>query len=248
MIATRPYTNYDSFAWFYNKFWSARLIDQIYWTVEKYFLERLTPGCHILDVCCGNGHLTQKMTAQGFKVTGFDVSYSMLEHARENAPGCDFYVMDACNYKFDHQFDGAISTCDSLNHIMSFSLLRKALANTFNVLKPGGLFMFDLNTIEGYHKYWTGEQHARIEDDNVIIIKLKFDNIMQQSSFEVTTFRLIDGQWVRSDAFLTQQFYAPEAIKVTLEDIGFEDIEFYDVEKDLKVDGTGRMMFVARKK
>ena len=155
--------------------------------------------------------------------------------------------MNACNFTFNYQFDGAISTCDSLNHIMDFLSLKKALGNVFEVLKSGGLFLFDLNTIEGYHKYWTGEQHARIEDDNVIIIRLQFDNIMQQSSFDVTTFREINGCWERSDAFLIQQYYAPEAVKLALDEIGFINIEYYDVEKDLKVDGTGRMMFVAQK-
>lgn len=236
--------DYDNFAWFYNRYWSDRLIEQIFWSIEKYLLNSLAPGSHILDLCCGNAHLTGRMIKMGFKVTGIDASEEMLHHARVNAPEAILFLRDARNFSFDGSFDAAVCTCDSLNHIMTIEELRRAFENVHHSLKPGGRFLFDLNTEEGYRKYWTGVSGGRSDSDNAYIVKLTYDEEKRQSLFETTMFRLIENRWQRFDARLTQQFYPRELVEAALNDAGFANIDFYDVEKDLGIEGTGRMMFV----
>ena len=187
------------------------------------------------------------MAEAGFTVTGIDGSESMLKYARENAPSGIFSQADAREFTFDTQFDGAISTCDSFNHIMTAEELQRAFGNTYNVLKPGGLFSFDLNTEEGYHKYWTGEKHGHWQDDNAFIIRLTYDDDKRQSSFEAVMFRLIDGHWQRFDALLTQQFYPIDTVLELLDKVGFSKVEYFDTEKDFGIDGTGRIMYVMQK-
>lgn len=246
-MTIEPNTQYDNFAWFYNKYWSARLIEQIYWSIEKHFLSKIPKGGSILDICCGNGHLSARMAQAGFRITGIDGSDSMLLYARQNAPEGAFSQADAREFAFDQQFDGAISTCDSFNHIMTAEELQKAFHNAYSALKPGGWFSFDLNTVEGYHKYWTGEKHGHWQDDNAFIIRLTFDDAKLQSAFEAIMFRLVDGQWHRFDALLTQQFYPIEAVLDLLNKVGFKNIEHFDTEKDFGIDGSGRIMYIMQK-
>jgi SAM-dependent methyltransferase len=241
------YRDYDDFAWLYNRYWSERLIDQIFGTIQDHLLAKLPPRSHILDVCCGNGHLARKMADLGFKVTGIDGSEPMLQYARENAPNCEFHACDAREIDFKNAFDAVTSTCDSLNHVMSLAELSGVFAKVCAALRPGGIFLFDLNTEKGYRDYWTGETGGKVADDHAFVIRLDYDDKVQQSTFALTLFRLREDNWRRSDIKLTQQYYPPEEVKQALSRTGFSHLELYDVEQDLGVDGTGRMMLVARK-
>ena len=238
------YSDYDNFAWFYNKYWSARLIDQIFTSIEKHLLDKLEDGSKILDLCCGNGHLSKRMSDRGFQVTGIDSSEEMLRYARINAPGCEFSRMDARNLHFDHKFDAVVSTCDSLNHIMSLNELESVFQNVYSVLSPGGYFLFDMNTEEGYKDYWNVTNHAHVENDNAFILSLSYDPDEKTSKFDITMFREIEKVWHRSDTLLTQRYYPVNEILKLLENTGFTNIEHYDTEKDLGIKDTGRVMYV----
>lgn len=239
--------SYNVFAWYYNRFWSERLIKQIFGTIEDHLLSKLKPSDQILDICCGNGHLAKMMTEKGFVVSGIDGSEEMLRYARENSPTSEFQIADAREFEFDSVFDAAISTCDSLNHIMTAEGLRQAFTNAYNAIKPDGYFLFDLNNLEGYHKYWKGESHGKVDDDCALVIKFLYDKVSKIATIDSAFFRLIDDAWQRADLRLTQRYYPPEEVFAMLKEIGFKDIEMYDVEKDLGIEGTGRNLFVMKK-
>ncbi|MEE9442350.1 MAG: class I SAM-dependent methyltransferase [candidate division Zixibacteria bacterium] len=247
MTEMNRYNDYNDFAWFYNRFWSERLIRQIFGTIEDHLLSKLKPSNRILDICCGNGHLAKMMTEKGFVVTGIDGSDEMIRYSRENSPTSEFQIVDAQEFEFEPVFDAATSTCDSFNHIMSIDELRRTFTNAYNAIKPGGYFLFDLNNLEGYHKYWKGESHGKVDDDCALVIKFLYNEDSKIATIDSAFFRLIDSIWRRTDLHLTQRYYPPEEVLAMLEDIGFKDIEMYDVEKDLGVEGTGRNMFVMRK-
>jgi SAM-dependent methyltransferase len=247
MTEKNRYNSYNDFAWFYNRFWSERLINQIFGTIEDHLLSKLQPSNRILDICCGNGHLAKMMTEKGFSVTGIDGSDEMLRYARENSPPSEFQIADAREFQFESVFDAAISTCDSLNHIMSVSELRQAFTNAYNAIKSGGYFLFDLNNLDGYHKYWKGESHGKVEDDCALVIKFLYNEESRKATIDSAFFRLIDNAWQRTDLQLTQRYYPPDDVLEMLEEIGFKGIEMYDVEKDLGIEGTGRNLFVMRK-
>ncbi|MFH1701782.1 MAG: class I SAM-dependent methyltransferase [Candidatus Zixiibacteriota bacterium] len=241
------YIEYNDFAWFYNRFWSERLINQIFGTIEDHLLSKLKPGDSILDLCCGNGHLAKMMSEKGFVVTGIDGSEEMIQYARENSPTSNFEIADAREFNLKPVFDAATSTCDSLNHIMSADELGRVFTNAYDAIKPGGYFLFDLNNLDGYIKSWKGESHGKVEDDCAFIIKFLYNEDSKIATIDSTLFRLIEDVWRRTDLQLTQRYYPPDEVIAMLEIIGFKDIEMYDVEKDLGVEGTGRNMFIMHK-
>ena len=53
--------------------------------------------------------------------------------------------------------------------------------------------------------------------------------------------------FTRSDARLVQQYYPPDDVQEMLRTAGFGPPQVFDVEKDLGIDGTGRVMFVTRR-
>ena len=111
------YDAYDPFARVYNQHWGF-FATKAYPILEHLVLEKLSPGCAVLDLCCGTGQLAAELSRRGYRTTGLDGSAEMIEIARKNAPDVDFVVQDARNIALTRKFAAALSTFDSLNHVM----------------------------------------------------------------------------------------------------------------------------------
>ena len=133
---------YDDFAWFYNRYWNEEFHGLAFPILERIWLPRVVRKGRILDVCCGTGHLAGLLTARGYRVTGIDVSAEMIALARENVPAAEFHVADASQFKVLGKFDGAVSTFDSLNHLLTEDALQSAFQCTAAALKRGAPFAF----------------------------------------------------------------------------------------------------------
>ncbi|HSO50814.1 MAG TPA: class I SAM-dependent methyltransferase, partial [Acidimicrobiia bacterium] len=95
----------------------------------------LQPGQRVLEVGCGQGHLTGRLAERGVDVVGID--------ANPNAPvvsGSDRVLcMNAENLDFaDSEFDAIVSV-HAIEHIPP---LEEAVAEMARVLKPGGRALF----------------------------------------------------------------------------------------------------------
>src|SRR3954464_11397352 len=86
---------YDDFAWLYDRYWSRGIPFQIFRGVEQLLLPHLPVGGHVLDLCCGTGHIAAALGERGFRVTGVDESAGMLHLARAQAPRAEFVCADA---------------------------------------------------------------------------------------------------------------------------------------------------------
>ncbi|MFW9999698.1 MAG: class I SAM-dependent methyltransferase [Candidatus Hodarchaeota archaeon] len=135
----------------YNKiaidYYRYRDINKFNHELEK-FLSLLPKEAHILDVGCGAGIPTARfLVKKGIKVTGIDLSDTMLELARENVPNAEFIKMDINDITFDENtFDGAISVytifhLPKKNHFLIFKKL-------FEILKPGGVLLINTGISE----------------------------------------------------------------------------------------------------
>jgi SAM-dependent methyltransferase len=238
---------YDDFAWFYNRYWSEEFHSAAFPILERIWLDRLPPAAHILDVCCGTGYLAALLAARGFRVTGFDISREMLAYARAGAPAAQFFVADAANFHLGRAYDAAVSTFDSLNHLLDPAGLQAAFRNIAAALRPGGLVAFDMLLDEAYQARW-GESFALVRDDHLLTITgAAFDPHSRRARIAVTMFRLLEGAWRRSDVMIEERCYSPEEISSALEAAGFGEVLCYDA-GDLGMAGQlgdGRTFLVA---
>jgi len=143
------YSDYDRFAWVYNKHWGNSFTELALRVLEKLVFPYLSAKARILDLCCGTGQLAQALIARGYRVTGLDGSSEMLRFARENAPAGEFIVDDARSFKLPDSYHAVVSTFDSLNHIMTLEELTSVFRNVYAALQEGGFSFFDLNMEEG---------------------------------------------------------------------------------------------------
>lgn len=93
------------------------------------------PGERILDLGCGDGALSERITAAGGEVVGIDTSASFLDAAR--ARKLDVRLMDAQAMTFDKEFDAVFS-----NAALHWMLEPDAVIDgVFRALRPGGRFV-----------------------------------------------------------------------------------------------------------
>ena len=241
------YNAYDRFARTYNRHWGT-FATVVYPILKHLVLEHLPPRCAVLDLCCGTGQLAAGLSRRGYRTTGLDGSQEMIEIARMNAPEAEFVVQDARDISLPSKFEAALSTFDSLNHVMSLDELEQVFRGVFAVLEKGGYFVFDLNMEEGFRSRWRGSA-GYVEDDHVVVIRKSHDANEKTGRFDITLFELDGSRWVRTDIPLIQRWYEEVEIKERLRKAGFEELQSFDV-NELKVAGPkshGRMFFVGRK-
>jgi SAM-dependent methyltransferase len=241
--------DYDDFAWFYDRYWNEEFHSLAFPILERIWLARLPEHAEILDVCCGTGYLAGILLGRGCTVTGLDLSPAMIGYARQNHPSGDFRVADAAKFHLTGRFDAAVSTFDSLNHILVPADLESAFHNTAASLKPGGLFAFDILLEDAYRTNW-GQAFAIVRDDHVLTITGSgFDFRSRKARCTITMFRLLQGQWQRSDVTILERCYTSKEISKALEQAGFGEVQCYAA-SDLGMAGglgEGRTFFVAAK-
>lgn len=241
--------SYDDFAWFYERYWNEDFHGLAFPILDRVWLTRLPEQAAILDVCCGTGYLAGILLSRGHRVTGIDCSDVMIAYARENHPSGEFRVADATNFRSAPTFDGAVSTFDSVNHLLTRKDLDAAFERIAAALKPGGLFAFDVLLESAYQTNW-GQSFAIVRNDHVLTITGSgFDFRTRKAKCIITMFRLIGGAWQRSDVTIYERCYTGKEISTALEQAGFGEISCYDA-RDLGMGGQlgeGRTFFVAKR-
>jgi len=135
--------------------------------LEIFFSEDLTHGDNILEMGCGTGRLLPYMAQKAYKITGIDISQGMLKVARkrleEDGYGDITLVLDdADSMPFpDNTFDAVYSIL-VINLIPDYL---KAFKEVKRILKPGGLFVFNVPNLNSI--YYLGGLYVNMRGKTV---------------------------------------------------------------------------------
>jgi SAM-dependent methyltransferase len=240
------YTAYDPFAWLYNRHWIS-YAGRVLPALDQLGLGAITPPARILDLCCGTGQLAAQLHARGYQVTGLDGSEAMIALARDNAPACDFIVEDARTFDLPPDYDSVVSVYDSLNHIMTLDELAAVFRRVYTVLKPGSLFIFDMNLHEGQVRRGS-DSFGRVEEDYAFVGVYEYDPPSRHARLTVTLFRFEAGQWQRQTITLLQTCYEIVALLAALESAGFVACAARDAcEVGIASEAEARVFIVGKK-
>lgn len=233
----------------YHALWADWYLPAAMPALERLFFSQVAPGARILDLCCGSGHVTKELAARGYAVTGVDNSAELIALARRELPGIDFRVQDARNLALDRKYAAALSTFDSLNHILSLTELADVFAGVHRTLEPGGLFVFDMNLEEAYSADLRGWA-VDVREENVGLVRGTFDPLHRKASTELIWFIRSEDRtcWLQRKSTVEQQCYSQSEILSALDETGFQKIQSVaapdaGVTSDL---GFGRTYFVSR--
>ena len=95
-------------------------------------------GAEVLEVGCGTGVLTRVLAAlpEVDRVVGVDIAESLLQKARELAPGLTFEQADARSLPFDDERFDVVVFDSTFSHVPE---PERAVREAFRVLRPDGL-------------------------------------------------------------------------------------------------------------
>jgi SAM-dependent methyltransferase len=109
-------------------------------------------GNRLLDVGCGTGKSFAPMLARGYDVTACDISEEMVDEARAKYADevTEVFVADMRELPACGRFDLVTCIDDALNYLLSDDDLVAAFQGVADVLAPGGVYAFDVNTLKTY--------------------------------------------------------------------------------------------------
>lgn len=100
----------------------------------------------ILDIGCGNGVFLQKLEAEGFEAQGIERSAAMVERAKVRGVKVSMRELESFE---ENSLDAILAVADVMNY-MEASELTLFLNQIHRILKKGGIFLGDINTLYGF--------------------------------------------------------------------------------------------------
>lgn len=203
----------------------------------------------VLDMGCGTGAMTRYLDAHGYDMTGIDVSEEMLTIAKEkSSPDILYLLQDMREFELYGTMRAAVSICDSMNYILEEDDLLRVFSLVNNYLDPGGIFIFDLNTVYKYQEILGEQTIAEDREECSFIWDNFYDEEEMINEYDLTVFVQEEGDLFRRYCETHyQRAYSLETVRALIEKAGMEVLAIYDAFTYNKPKPDSEMVyFVAR--
>lgn len=250
-----PYTN---FAAVYDMFMDNVPYDQ--WT--DYLVHLLKKHCiHeglLLELGCGTGSMTRRLSNKGYDMIGIDSSEEMLAIARDKSGDEKNSILYLCQDMREFELYGTVaavvSVCDSMNYILSEEDLLKIFKLVNNYLDPRGLFIFDLDTEYAYKKIIGDKTIAESREEGSFIWENTYYEEEMINQIDLTLFIPTEENnsnniFIRQEETHYRRAYSIDTIKRLIEEAGMEWVTAYHtLSEDEPRKDSERIYVIAREK
>lgn len=209
-------------------------------------------GNLVLDLACGTGSLSILLSQKGFDVVAVDASEEMLSVA-----------MNKC-YRFGNPIflnqsmqeldlfgtiDAAICSLDSLNHLKTKEDVIKTIERVSLFLNPGGLFLFDVNSLYKHREVLGNNTFVYDTDDVYCVWQNSFHPKNGQIDISLDFFESDnDGRYIRSSENFSEYYYSDEFLISVLKKCSIKCIKrFDDFSANPIREDTQRVLYLCRK-
>ncbi|MBQ4464829.1 MAG: class I SAM-dependent methyltransferase [Oscillospiraceae bacterium] len=232
--------------------------ERLHFLIRQY-IRTETDGTLLTDLACGSGSLSEALARLGYDVIGVDNSPAMLSAAMDKKMRSGLPIQYLCQDMRELDMFGTIDvtvcTLDSLNHLPGIADVQQVFDKVSLFAQPGGLFLFDMNTLY---------KHREILADKVFLYDLDdvfcaWENRLLEDGATVeeqlTFFEREGESYFRTDEFITETAYPTEVIRDAVRRSGLELVAEFDADKGLDTpeelspvtETTQRILFAARK-
>jgi len=242
---------YDRFAEVYD--YLMQYVDYDGWVdyLEQLFGKRGFRAETVVDLACGTGNTSIPLARRGYRVTGLDLSPQMLAIASQKADRegltIDFQHGDLRDFVLKQPVDLMVSFQDGFNYLLSVHDLNGALARVYAGLKPGGLFVFDLNGIDRLAD-GVGETSFIEEEDICLVWQTSYLRSEDIWEIRLTVFVRRGDQYEKFSEIHREKFYPTEVVEACLQKQGFEVRGIFEAFTMEPAAGRSRRNFVIAEK
>ncbi len=174
----------------------------------------------VLDLGCGTGRFTQMLSDAGYDMIGVDLSAEMLSVAmdRKEESGADILYLqqDMREFELYGTVRAIVSLCDCMNYLTEPADFLQVLRLCRNYLDPGGLFLFDLNTVYKYEHLLSDNTFAETREDCSFIWENEYDPDTRINTYVLTLFVREDGKedrFIRHEEVHRQRAYSTPEVE-----------------------------------
>ncbi len=244
--------SYKNFSCVYDLFMSSVPYDEWVDYIEKIWSKNGKKVKMVLELACGTGNVSIRLAKKGYEVIALDKSEDMLAEAKNKATdmGLDilFLNQDMCDFELYGSVDSIICLCDSINYITDENELLNVFKLCNNYLNPGGLFIFDVNTIYKYEKILSDNSFSESTETAAYTWENYYDSEKNINEYYVNFFIEDNksGLYERFEEYHYQKAYTENVISSLIEKAGmkvtgiFNEMEFCAPFKE-----SQRVFFVA---
>jgi len=216
----------------------------------------------VVDLGCGTGRHTVTFARDGLEMIGIDLSEHMLmaahEHAEESKTAIQavggslrWLQQDMREWGVGREVDAVVCLCDGINYMLSDRDVQAVFQRTYEALRKGGLFVFDVLTQHQYETYAAGQPYTYDDDDVAYIWYSDWDADQRIIQHELTMFVQQDEDselYMRIQEMHEQRAYSVDDLTAWLQEAGFGQIDmFADYRWERITDRTSRVSICALK-
>ena len=208
----------------------------------------------LLDLACGTGSVSVRLAEKGYEIIGVDLSPEMLSEAQNKAYSAGqnilFLCQDMTALDLYGTVDAAVCTLDGLCHLPDEESLSAALRKVSLFMNPGGVFLFDVNSVYK-HRAVLGNNTFVYDTDDVYCVwqnTLLSDGVTVQMDLDFFEPVSDAGDYVRQSERFTERTYPRETLEAMLKKAGFTVLDVFDGYSEKPAHDTSeRLLFAVRK-
>lgn len=247
--------SYTSFAKVYDMFMDNIPYEE--WCEYLVFLLKKY-GCNdglVADLGCGTGTLTRLLSSKGYDMIGIDNSQDMLsiamEHQQDKKSNILYLLQDMREFELYGTVNAVVSICDSINYILEEEELVQVFKLVNNYLNPGGVFIFDCNTLFKYRQMGDSVI-AENREEGSFIWENDFSEEDHINIYDLTLFIQKEEEkncYYKYEETHYQRGYTLEQMKDCIKASGMELLAIYDAfTMNPPTNESERVYFVARER
>ena len=153
-----------------------------------------------------------------------------MEKKDESGHDILYLLQDMREFELYGTVRAIISICDSMNYITDEDDLFEVFSLVNNYLDPGGMFIFDMNTLYKYREILGENTIAENKEEGSFIWDNYFDEETGINEYDLAIFipEGEDGLYRKYEETHYQKGYELETVKALLEEAGLKFVAAYD--------------------
>lgn len=194
--------------------------------------ERGFEGKTMLDLACGTGTVALAFASRGWTVYGVDASAAMLAQARRRAGEAGQTLLlsqqDMRSFTLPERVDLVTCLFDSLNYLLRVDDLERTFSRVAAHLKPGSLFICDMNTIWALSEIWDHNTYFSESEGLSVVMQSDYNEETHLAAVGLVAFVKRGELYERIEETHVERAYPEPIVDAAMERAGLEVLEHYE--------------------